>query len=298
MKRIAMLLLTLAMLFSLIACGLKDTQPADAADTPPAEQPASDAAANEPQPAPAADPQSEETAAPPAGTSDDKQQETKTDAAQKDEQKPETSQKTEEKQTAQTPADTTPETKSEAPGCSNGGLTVSQIREMQRWYGVSVDGQWGDGSARAAGGRTAEEAWTYYQQNRNAAPEETEKPDNGAAGGTAATPAEPAKPAKADIDCDAAMKTANAYAESLGFMIWDGAKGYYPPVYLEEDFPSSQWTRATVNKIFRDGIDFLVGQLEKATGEKPSDAPYGSYAANCVIYWNASENRHEIYICY
>lgn len=66
MKRIAMLLLTLAMLFSLIACGLKDTQPADTADTPPAEQPASDAAANEPQPAPAADPQPEETAATPA----------------------------------------------------------------------------------------------------------------------------------------------------------------------------------------------------------------------------------------
>lgn len=234
MKRIAMLLLTLAMLLSLIACGLKDTQPADTADTPPAEQPASDAASNEPQPAPAADPQPEETAAPPAGTSDDKQQETKTDAAQKDEQKPETSQKTEEKQTAQTPADTTPETKSEAPGCSNGSLTVSQIREMQRWYGVSVDGQWGDGSARAAGGRTAEEAWTYYQQNRNAAPEETEKPagkpDNGAAGGTTATPAEPAKPAKADIDCDEAMRVGNEYAISIGFTDnWDGASGYFPP---------------------------------------------------------------------
>ena len=81
-------------------------------------------------------------------------------------------------------------------------------------------------------------------------------------------------------------------------MIWDGAKGFYPPVYLEEDFPSSQWTQETVNQIFRDGIDFLVRQLEKATGEKPSDAPYGCYAANCVITWNAAEGRHEIYIYY
>ena len=229
MKRISMLLLMLAMLLSLTACGLTDTQSAgNAEDTQPAEQTVSDAAKE----TPTADAQKPEdnAAAPDAAASGNKQEETKADDAKKDEQKPETSQKAEEKQEAQKPADTAPETTSETPGYGNGSLTVSQIREMQRWYGVSVDGQWGDGSARAAGGRTAEEAWTYYQQNRNAAPEETEKPDNGAAGGTAATPAEPAKPAKADIDCDEAMRVGNEYAISIGFTDnWDGASGYFPP---------------------------------------------------------------------
>ena len=90
----------------------------------------------------------------------------------------------------------------------------------------------------------------------------------------------------------------NAYAESLGFMIWDGATGYNPPIFLERDCPESCWNQEWVEATIKRNIDFLVSQLENATGEKPSDAPYGSYAANCVVRWNASAGYHEIYIFY
>lgn len=289
---------------------MKDTQTTNAEEKQGTEQTASGTAANEIQPAADLQKPEDKTITPDAAANGDKQEETKTDDTKKDEQKADTVKKGDVKQDEQKPADTTkdttPESKAETPSYGNGSLTTSQVKEMQRWYGVSADGQWGAGSAKAAGGRTADEAWAYYQQNKkDTTPEETtkpaDKPDDSSAGGTTTPPTqttEPAKPTKADIDCAAAMRDANAYAESCGFMIWDGAKGFYPPVYLEEDFPSSQWTQETVNQIFRDGIDFLVRQLEKATGEKPSDAPYGCYAANCVITWNAAESRHEIYVYY
>lgn len=270
---------------------------------------------------------------------DDKKTETKVDESKKDEQKPadnkqdtsktdtKTDTKTDNKSDnkSDTKNDTkteTPSQKPSTPSYDNGSLTTAQVKELQRWYGVTADGQWGAGSKKAAGGRTADEAWAYYQNNKqtttpdqpsggntgntgnnggSTTPSKPSDDNSGSTGGGSTTPTEPTKPTKptkADIDCAAAMRDANAYAESCGFMIWDGAKGFYPPVYLEEDFPSSQWTQETVNQIFRDGIDFLVRQLEKATGEKPSDAPYGCYAANCVITWNAAEGRHEIYIYY
>lgn len=48
-------------------------------------------------------------------------------------------------------------------GYDNGGLTASQVAEMQRWYGASADGLWGSQSSAAAGGLTAAQAWRAYQ---------------------------------------------------------------------------------------------------------------------------------------
>lgn len=310
MKRIGILLLTLAMLLSLAACGAKDTQTIKTEEKQGTEQTASGTAANENQPAADLQKPEDKTITPDAAANGDKQEETKTDDTKKDEQKPDTSEKDDVKQDEQKPAtptkDTTPERKAETPSYGNGSLTTSQVKEMQRWYGVSADGQWGAGSAKAAGGRTADEAWAYYQQNKkDTTPEETtkpaDKPDDSSAGGTTTPPTqttEPAKPTKADIDCAAAIAAGNAYAESLGFEIWDGCRSYFPPIYLERDCPESCWNQEWVEATIKRNIDFLVSQLEKATGEKPSDAPYGSYAANCVVRWNASAGYHEIYIYY
>ena len=48
----------------------------------------------------------------------------------------------------------------------NGGLDKDQIKEMQEWYGTSADGIWGSQSAKAADGRSAMDAWEYYQENK------------------------------------------------------------------------------------------------------------------------------------
>lgn len=162
MRRIGMLLLTLVMLFSLAACGAKDTQTIKVEEKQDTEQTASGTAANENQPAADLQKPEDKTTPPDAAANDDKQEETKTDDTKQDGQKPATSKKDDVKQDEQKPTDTakdtTPESKSETPGYGNGSLTTSQVKEMQRWYGVSADGQWGAGSAKAAGGRTADEA--------------------------------------------------------------------------------------------------------------------------------------------
>lgn len=264
---------------------------------------------------------------------DDKKTETKVDESKKDEQKPadnkqdtsktdtKTDTKTDNKSDnkSDTKNDTkteTPSQKPSTPSYDNGSLTTAQVKELQRWYGVTADGQWGAGSKKAAGGRTADEAWAYYQNNKqtttpdqpsggntgnnggSTTPSKPSDDNSGSTGGGSTTPTEPTKPTKATIDCEQAMRVGNAYAESLGFMIWDGASGYYPPVFLERDCPESCWNQEWVEATIKRNIDFLVSQLEKATGEKPSDAPYGAYAANCVVRWNASAGYHEIYIYY
>ena len=48
-------------------------------------------------------------------------------------------------------------------GYDNGGLTAAQIKELQRYYGVSADGLWGPLSSKAAGGKSAKDAWAAYQ---------------------------------------------------------------------------------------------------------------------------------------
>ena len=50
-------------------------------------------------------------------------------------------------------------------GYNNGGLTTSQIKEMQNYYGTTADGMWGSNSTAAAGGLNAQEAWNKYQQS-------------------------------------------------------------------------------------------------------------------------------------
>lgn len=49
-------------------------------------------------------------------------------------------------------------------GYENGGLTASQVAEMQQALGVIADGAWGPQSSAAANGMTAAEAWQAYQQ--------------------------------------------------------------------------------------------------------------------------------------
>lgn len=312
MKRIGVLLLTLAMLFSLAACGVKDTQTTNAEEKQGTEQTASGTAANENQPAADLQKPEDKTTTPDAAANGDKQEETKTDDTKKDEQKADTAKKDDVKQDEQKPADTTkdttPESKTETPSYGNGSLTTSQVKEMQRWYGVSADGQWGAGSAKAAGGRTADEAWAYYQQNKkDTTPEETtkpaDKPDDSSAGGTTTPPTqttEPAKPTKADIDCAAAIAAGNAYAESLGFEIWDGCRSYFPPIYLERDCPESCWNQEWVESALRSKIDYIKSCLEAdGTWFAHVDGKEGEASAvDCMVRWNGSANRHEIYVYY
>ena len=44
----------------------------------------------------------------------------------------------------------------------NEGLFEEQIKAMQRYYGTADDGKWGVNSMAAAGGATAQQAWTAY----------------------------------------------------------------------------------------------------------------------------------------
>ena len=309
MKRIGVLLLTLAMLFSLTACGVKDTQTTNAEEKQGTEQTASGTAANENQPAADLQKPEDKTTTPDAAANGDKQEETKTDDTKKDEQKADTAKKDDVKQDEQKPADTTkdttPESKTETPSYGNGSLTTSQVKEMQRWYGVSADGQWGAGSAKAAGGRTADEAWAYYQQNKkDTTPEETtkpaDKPDDSSAGGTTTPPTqttEPAKPTKADVDCDEAMRVGNAYAESLGFTVDSACRSYFPPIYLERDCPESCWNQDWVESAIKQKVDYVKSALER-NGEWYPEIEGWYVGINCVVRWNASVGYHEIFVYY
>lgn len=46
---------------------------------------------------------------------------------------------------------------------SNGSLTNEQVKQLQKYYGVTADGKWGTNSKKAAGGLTADKAWAKYQ---------------------------------------------------------------------------------------------------------------------------------------
>lgn len=259
--------------------------------------------------------------------SNDKKTETKVDESKKDETK-----KDDAKQETQKPADnkqdtakpeTKPETKPEvkpepqkpaAPSCDNGSLTTAQVKELQRWYGVGADGQWGAGSKKAAGGRTADEAWAYYQNNKQTTtpdkpsggnggstiPSKPSDDNTGSTGGGSTTPTEPTKPTKANVDINEAMRVGNAYAESLGFEIWDGCSGFFPPTYFEEDYPSSQWTQEQMNAAMKEMVDYVKARFEKNGRWIPHvDGRDGEATAiNCVIRWNAAGGYHEMYAFY
>lgn len=315
MKRIGMLLLTLAMLFSLAACGAKDTQTIKAEEKQGTEQTTSGTAANENQPAADLQKPEDKTTTPDAAANDDKQEEeAKTDDTKKDEQKPAASKKGDVKQDEQKPADTAkdtaPESKSETPGYGNGSLTTSQVKEMQRWYGVSADGQWGAGSAKAAGGRTADEAWAYYQSNKQITTPETPSGGNtgntgntGSTGGSSSDRADwenvevivPTPTGKANIDCAEVMRVGNEYAQSLGFDIWDGCRSYMTPIYLEEDY--SDWSQAQANAAIKEMVD-AVKRVSAENGRWTPKVEGWAAAVNCVVRWNASAGYHEIYVYY
>ena len=65
------------------------------------------------------------------------------------------------KLTAGTPTKDSPSPKKGS--YSNGSLTNQQVKQLQKYYGVSQDGKWGANSKKAAGGLTADQAWAKYQ---------------------------------------------------------------------------------------------------------------------------------------
>lgn len=46
---------------------------------------------------------------------------------------------------------------------NNGVLTTDQVKQLQRYLGVTADGAWGSNSSKAADGMTADEAWAAYK---------------------------------------------------------------------------------------------------------------------------------------
>jgi len=65
-------------------------------------------------------------------------------------------------------------------GYDNGGLTTEQIKQMQRYYGVTADGKWGANSTAAAGGKTAKQAWADWQSKEITPPAADNDDDGGA----------------------------------------------------------------------------------------------------------------------
>lgn len=47
---------------------------------------------------------------------------------------------------------------------NNGSLSTDQVKQLQRYVGVTADGAWGSNSTKAADGMTADEAWAAYQK--------------------------------------------------------------------------------------------------------------------------------------
>ena len=268
--------------------------------------------------------------------SDDKKTETKVDESKKDEQKPadnkqdtsktdtKTDTKTDNKSDnkSDTKNDTkteTPSQKPSTPSYDNGSLTTAQVKELQRWYGVTDDGQWGAGSKKAAGGRTADEAWAYYQNNKqtttpdqpsggntgntgnnggSTTPSKPSDDNSGSTGGGSATPTEPTKPTKANIDREKAMRVGNEYAISIGFTDnWDGASSYFPPIFLERDCPESCWNQEWVESTIKQAVDYVKERVDAAGRWHPEDPRY-VMSINCVVNWNASAGYHEIYVYY
>lgn len=267
---------------------------------------------------------------------DDKKTETKVDESKKDEQKPadnkqdtsktdtKTDTKTDNKSDnkSDTKNDTkteTPSQKPSTPSYDNGSLTTAQVKELQRWYGVTADGQWGAGSKKAAGGRTADEAWAYYQNNKqtttpdqpsggntgntgnnggSTTPSKPSDDNSGSTGGGSATPTEPTKPTKANIDREKAMRVGNEYAISIGFTDnWDGASSYFPPIFLERDCPESCWNQEWVESTIKQAVDYVKERVDAAGRWHPEDPRY-VMSINCVVNWNASAGYHEIYVYY
>ena len=252
-----------------------------------------------------------------AQKTDTKVDNTKKDETKKDDAKQETQKPADNKQDtskADTKTDTKPEVKPEpqkpaAPSYDNGSLTTAQVKELQRWYGVGADGQWGAGSKKAAGGRTADEAWAYYQNNKqtttpdkpsggnggSTTPSKPSDDNTGSTGGGSTTPTEPTKPTKANIDCAEVMRAGNEYAKSLGFDIWDGCRSNMTPIYFEEDY--SDWSQAQANAAIKEMVD-AVKRVSAENGRWTPEVEGWAAAVNCVARWDASAGHHEFYVYY
>ena len=180
--------------------------------------------------------------------------------------------------------------------------------------GVTADGQWGAGSKKAAGGRTADEAWAYYQNNKqtttpdkpsggnggSTTPSKPSDDNSGSTGGGSNTPTEPTKPTKptkADIDCAAAMSVGNSYAEGYGFTVDSACRSYFPPIYLERDCPESCWNQEWVESAIKQKVDYVKSALER-NGEWYPEIEGWYVGINCVVRWNASAGYHEIFVYY
>jgi len=50
---------------------------------------------------------------------------------------------------------------------NNMGISAATIKSMQKWYGVSADGKWGQGSYDAAGYRNAADANQFWRDHYN-----------------------------------------------------------------------------------------------------------------------------------
>ena len=90
----------------------------------------------------------------------------------------------------------------------------TDVTDAQKVYADTADGirdtaeQWGAGSKKAAGGRTADEAWAYYQQNKkDTTPEET---DTQAKSANAGAEEETAADAAAGSDKEQAQTGSNS----------------------------------------------------------------------------------------
>ena len=258
---------------------------------------------------------------------DDKKTETKVDESKKDEQKPadnkqdtsktdtKTDTKTDNKSDnkSDTKNDTkteTPSQKPSTPSYDNGSLTAAQVKELQRWYGVTADGQWGAGSKKAAGGRTADEAWAYYQNNKQITTPETPSGGNtgntGSTGGGSTTPTVP-EPAT-NIDWNAVIAAGNAYGKSVGFDLShpEECRSHFPPAIFENEsilykYPPTQDSAINVMKSM---IDDTKAALVKAGGFTHMDEgvigadgqPFAS-GIKCAVEVD-SDGLHVLYVWY
>ncbi len=257
-----------------------------------------------------ADTQKPEDAAKPDGEnkSDAQKTDAKVDNTKKDETK-----KDDAKQETQKPA---------TPSYDNGSLTTAQVKELQRWYGVSADGQWGAGSKKAAGGRTADEAWAYYQSNKQITTPEAPSGGNagntgntgntgstGSTGGGSTTPTAPSVPTPAtNIDWNAVIAAGNEYGKSVGFDLShpEECRSHFPPAIFENEsllykYPPTQDSAINVMKSM---IDDTKAALVKANGFTHMDEgvigadgqPFAS-GIKCAVEVD-SDGLHVLYVWY
>lgn len=125
-------------------------------------------------------------------------------------------------------------------------------------------------------------------------------PTGGSSGtGTGSTttptpPTTPTTPTKADIDCEAAMRAGNAYAESLGFEYWDGCTSYSFPVYFELE--CTPHTQERLEQELRSMVDGTKAIIEDEGRWHPGEEGWGYPGIKCVVQWNASAGYHELYV--